>query len=356
MSLHSPRDGELPTTVAFRRIEQRPFEDAGRMSLTRNDLVFVRDADGVFTTRQMAARAVRRGSAVRIARGVYAPATGWAAEGSLGQYRLLIHSVVVTRRVDVVVSHWSAAAIHGLPRTGGWPQQVHVTQDARSTTRSRGIVVRHNRRLGPEDIVSVGGIPVTTVARTVLDLATITDFRSSVVAADGALYQHRIDRPIPGTTREELMDAWQRAHPFRGEVRAFNVVQFAASEAQTPLESVSRVTMSQIGCPAPTLQRAYFDDDGFIGECDFSWPELAAIGEADGRTKYLNFSKRSGKSIEQVFLEEKMREDRLRAVSRSFGRWDWETANDPQRLHAKLASIGIPMPPLRSSIVPSWVA
>ena len=103
-------------------------------------------------------------------------------------------------------------------------------------------------------------------------------------------------------------------------------------------------------------QRAYLDDDGFIGECDFSWPELAAIGEADGKTKYLDFSKRSGKPIEQVFLEEKMREDRLRAVSRSFGRWGWETANDPRRLHAKLASIGIPLPPLRSSIVPSWVA
>ena len=61
--------------------------------------------------------------------------------------------------------------------------------------------------------------------------------------------------------------------------------------------------MSQIGCPTPTLQRAYFDDDGFIGECDFSWPELAAIGEADGKNKYLDFSKRSGKSIEQVLID-----------------------------------------------------
>ena len=322
------------------------------MTITADDLVFARDADGVFITRQMAIRAVSRGTAIRIAPGVYAPASRWAAVPSLDQHRLLVYAVVSTRRVDVVVSHWSAAALHGLPRLGRWPDRVHVTQDASSTSRSRGIVIRHNRRLLPEDIVVIDGIATTSIARTILDIAAISDFRAGVVVADGALYRHRIDRPVAWTTTEQLSDAWERAHPFRGEVRASEVMAFGVTGAQTPLESVSRVTMREIGCPPPTLQHAYFDDDGFIGESDFSWLDLGGIAEADGKNKYLDAAMRSGRSVEQVLFDEKVREDRLRTASRFFGRWGWETAIDPRRLHARLSRMGLPLPPLRRVTVP----
>lgn len=255
--------------------------------------------------------------------------------------------------MQVVASHWSAAALHGLPKIGPWPERGHVTQDVDSTTRSRGLVIRHNRRLAPEDIVIIDGIPVTSIALTVLDISTIADFRSAVVAVDGALFRHRTDRPHPWLTAAELADAWEHAHPFRGEIRARTAMEFGVTGAQTPLESVSRVTMHQIGCPPPTLQHPYFDGDGFIGECDFSWLPVGSVGESDGKSKYLDASKRSGRSVEQVLLDEKVREDRLRAVVRSFGRWDWATAIDPRRLHAKLTGMGIPLPPLRGTSGPA---
>jgi len=101
--------------------------------------------------------------------------------------------------------------------------------------------------------------------------------------------------------------------------------------------------MRRIGCPRPVLQAPHADADGHIGDTDFHWPEFNAVGEADGKSKYLDPDLRGGRSVAQVHLDEKVREDRIRALPRAFARWDWNVGANPTVLRARLERIGLPM-------------
>jgi hypothetical protein len=120
------------------------------------------------------------------------------------------------------------------------------------------------------------------------------------------------------------------------------VIDFAETQAESPLESVSRVNMRAIGVPRPELQRSYSDAAGVIGAVDFAWEEFGLLGEADGDVKYLQARFRGDRTADQVVLDEKIREDRLRALSRRMARWRWATAIDPDALRRKLAAAGLP--------------
>jgi hypothetical protein len=67
------------------------------------------------------------------------------------------------------------------------------------------------------------------------------------------------------------------------------------------------------------------------------------VGEADGDRKYLDESYRSGRTVEQVMIDEKVREDRLRALPLGVSRWRWKTAINPAALRAQLSAAGLPM-------------
>jgi very-short-patch-repair endonuclease len=124
---------------------------------------------GVVTTAQLDALGVSRASVSiwakegrlhRLHRGVYAvghPAVTW--EG-----RCL---AAVLARPGSVASHKTAGWIYGLLRSR--PGTIHLTAPTRQ--RARRDFEVHFARLGPEDRVVVDGIPVTSPARTVLDLA-----------------------------------------------------------------------------------------------------------------------------------------------------------------------------------------
>jgi hypothetical protein len=98
-----------------------------------------------------------------------------------------------------------------------------------------------------------------------------------------------------------------------------------------------------IGCPRPLLQTPYYDRAGFIGEADFDWPDYGTVGEADGDIKYLDPGFRNGRTAEQVVLDEKIREDRFRALPRTVSRWRWAIAIRPERLRERLMTAGLPM-------------
>lgn len=298
-------------------------------------------------TRQQHARAALRGEEQRVSRGAYVTSALWAESDLRARYLLRVRAVGETRQFRPVLSHWSAAAIHGLPIIGDWPEAVHITVGPTSGGRSRGGVVKHSLDLRDDEVVDVDDQLVTSVARTVVDLAVVASFRGAVVLADHCLHVDRFDRMQPLLSRDELANQIARRMPFRGHARARAVERFATAKADSPLESVSRVTMHEIGCPPPQLQTPFHDAEGFIAETDFYWEEVGLIGEADGDQKYLDAAKRSGRTIDQVKLDEKVREDRLRALPRGVTRWRWATAISPVALHRHLSGAGIVLPRLR---------
>jgi hypothetical protein len=97
------------------------------------------------------------------------------------------------------------------------------------------------------------------------------------------------------------------------------------------------------GLPAPRLQTRFSDTAGLIGYVDFWWPEWGLIGEFDGRGKYLREDLRNGKTTAEVVVDEKVREDRLRAATGArVARWGWDVARSPRLLAAALLRAGLP--------------
>jgi hypothetical protein len=313
------------------------------MATPHDPLIFVRDIQDPEDSRQRHARATIGGLETRVAHGVYVADPDWARLDALSRYLLVIRAIAETRRNRPVISHLSAAALHGLPIVGDWPATVHVTQAPTATLRSRSGITRHSLPLADGDVVEVRGMLVTSVARTVLDLAVTMSFSGAIIAADAALKVDPSDRFPPLVTMQELFAAWSSRLPFRGYARAREVVGFAVTGAETPIESISRVSMRAIGCPVPVLQQPFYDAAGFIARTDFSFPQHGVVGEADGDSKYLDASKRSGRSVKQVLLDEKIREDRLRALPKRMARWRWSVGMNPAALRTRLQAVGLPM-------------
>lgn len=310
---------------------------------TDQELRYARDMHDSFGSRQDLARAVKSGHAHRVSRGVYVSTEGWKALDDRDQYLTLIRAVATTRGFRPVLSHWSAAAIHGLPVIGEWPQTVHTIVGRTVGGRSRNRVVKHSLRVEDIDVVGVGDLLVTSVARTILDMTALASPLVAVTMADRALHVDRRGRVDPMATKAELFAAWERSLPARAHARTKRVIDFSTHLADSPLESVSRVNMRIIGCPPPELQSRFYDYRGLIGETDFNWPSHELVGEGDGDAKYLDEVYRNGRTAEQVFHDERIRENRLRALKLDVTRWGWSTAIRPAALRAHLQDAGLPI-------------
>jgi very-short-patch-repair endonuclease len=111
-------------------------------------------------SRHAISRAAAQGRLVRIHRGVYA--VGHANLTALGSHL----AAVMACRPNAFLSHGSAAWLWGLLRR---PGPIHVTS---TTRRHRKDTLRvHHAALNEEDRAASEGIPVTSVARTLLDMA-----------------------------------------------------------------------------------------------------------------------------------------------------------------------------------------
>jgi very-short-patch-repair endonuclease/uncharacterized protein YdbL (DUF1318 family) len=205
----------------------------------------------------------------------------WAADGAddfeLGRRDHVVRcAAAAVARPDHVASARSAAIMHGLPvfRTPGAP--VMTARVRRTEGVDGGLLVRR-ATLRPVDETEWFGVPVTTLARTVVDLAR-NDRYDGVMAADAALRDGL-------TTREELRAALWRCTGWPGVRTARMIVDFADPLAESALESLVRLSLHASNLPAPELQAA-------IGagrrtyRVDFLWRRQRLVLEADGRLKY----------------------------------------------------------------------
>jgi predicted transcriptional regulator of viral defense system len=80
-----------------------------------------------------------------------------------------LHVASLQAGPEAVISHDSALALYGLSDL--LPDQVHVTIP-RTASRRRPRLRLHTNRLEPEDVTRYEGLPVTTVMRTLVDVAT----------------------------------------------------------------------------------------------------------------------------------------------------------------------------------------
>jgi hypothetical protein len=258
------------------------------------------------------ARAVRSGRVIRLRR-------DWYTAGPGTRDPTLCAVAAAKSCSGSVISHRSAALMHGLPLLLSPPDRPDLTVQPGCTGDVQDALL-HRARMRPQDIVEIGGRPVTSIARTVVDLARATSVAAGVVTADAALHRNLIG---PANLAEVL--AACRNWP--GIRRARTAVQLADARAESPLESYSRLVIVRLGLPMPDLQSCIYVDGRLAGRLDFYWDEFGVAGEADGRSKY---------DTRPVLVAEKDRQEAMEDPGIVFARWGWLDARRPVLLQRRL--------------------
>ena len=220
---------------------------------------------------------VRRGSLVVVRRGVYGYAGVVSQARALRAGDCLLQTAAALAAIGpgAVASHHTAAVLHGVDLLGRGPAYVTTTRSSSLTSRSAkpGMLV-HYAGLPAGHVTQQKGVPVTTVARTVIDLARTSSFRAGVVTADNALHRGR-------TTKDELSAVLADCRRWRGIRAAAAVVEFADRKSESALESVARVVFRDLGLPPPELQVWLGRDEDAV-RVDFLWRRYRTVVEVDG--------------------------------------------------------------------------
>ena len=157
----------------------------------------------------------------------------------------LLEATAAQSSSDLVVSHASAAVLHGLPIGNDQLDRVHLTQDRHGQGRIRRYVHVHGAPLGADEVIEVEGFRVTSLSRTVLDLACALRPLLAVPIGDAALRA--------GMTTDELAQRLGSSRTDRhGIARARRTATLLDPRSESPGESMSRVVFAEHRVPLPT--------------------------------------------------------------------------------------------------------
>jgi len=237
-------------------------------------------------------------------------------------HRLRLAALLATYPESVAAGH-SAALVHELP-TFELPEFAVATR-TRGAWRGGEAGRLRVAPLPAHHVTVVDGVPVMSVARTVVDIARSASRRSTVVTGDAALRR--------GLRRTDLVSVLDECAEWSDVGKARLAIGFMDPRAESALESLSRVVIDERDLPSPELQ-VEINVAGRTYRVDFLWREARLIGEADGRVKY---SGDASRTPEQVAWEEKLREDVLRDAGYQFVRWTYgQLLNDTDALMARI--------------------
>lgn len=175
-------------------------------------------------------------------------------------------------RRRAIIAGLSASALHG----ARWvdiaaPLEVlHTNRNPLPGLRVRG------GRIEDDEVALLDGIPVTTPARTALDLACWYPTAEAVAAIDALL--QATDMKVV-----EIERLVQRYPSRRGIRRARNAVDLVDGGAQSPKETWLRLLLVQAGLPPPQTQIAIKNEFGdVIAWLDMGWEATKVAVEYDG--------------------------------------------------------------------------
>lgn len=227
-----------------------------------------------------------------------------------------------------VVSHHTAAVLMGLqgvPRTG----VVHVTRSAKAAPRK--LLVPHRAVLGPDDVVDLGGLLVTSPRRTLADVVPRLDPMTGLAVLDSALHTGL-------ASDSDLVAAHATAERFAGHPITARVWAMADGRAASPLESRVRWRCVDRGVFPVELQRVVLGRHGeLVARADFSfdWDQLhqalgvplppgplrrlPLLGEADGRRYHPDLDD----ELEDAFIWDRRRQNAVTSLGFCVVRFTW---------------------------------
>ena len=262
------------------------------------------------------ARRVRKGHLHRVHNGVYA--VGHPALTLDGRFA----AAVLAGGRGANLSHWAAAALAGLVR---WDDDraIDITVRGSGSRRRAGIRFHRARALDPRDTTRIRGIPATTPARALLEIAP-------------QLSDRRLKRLVRQAQAEQLANVRQiaetlgRANGHRATGRLAALVADGPAPTRSAHEDIVLDLILRAGFERPHVNERY-SATTYIP--DFRWPAQRLILEVDSPWH-------DGRLAHELDAE---RQAELEAAGERILRTTLEQAtHSPRRLAARLIAAGAP--------------
>lgn len=210
---------------------------------------------------------------------------------------------------DAILSHRSAAALWGI--RDHYRGLVDVTSPSR--TRSRGAIRAHHVALLPDEATIEDGIPVTTVTRTIFDLAA-----DSPNAVEPALRQSEYLRLHDRLSLPDYLDRHPRHRGNRAIRAALGRLEETTGHSRSTMEERFIRFLDRHRLPRPNLNVwLRIGPDRFQVDC--LWPAQHLIAELDSWSAH---------GTRSAFREDKARDRKLLAAGYSTTRIAWSHLDD----------------------------
>jgi very-short-patch-repair endonuclease len=206
-----------------------------------------------------------------------------------------------------VLSHRSAAALHGIRPDNR--ATTDITLSSKSARPRAGIHVHKSSTLTAADVTTVDGIPCTSVARTLLDMAEEVGERGVEKAIDQAEVLRIFDR-------RAVDDVLSRATGRRGAGRLVRVLAKYGGPTLTDeeLEELFLALCRRASLPSPAVNEWVVLEDGIAYKADFLWRAERLIVETDGWGSH---------RTRRAFEHDRRRDRRLRLAAWDVIRFTW---------------------------------
>lgn len=191
------------------------------------------------------------------------------------------------------LSGYSAGALFDCVRWDG--RLPEVTVAGPGTRVHRGIRVHRSESLEARDIVHRHGIPVSSPARTLVDLASTLDERALRRAARQAQSLRLVEL-------SELIEVMQRLGPRRGTRRLTRIIASGPAPTRSELEDVVLDLILDGGLARPEINVGILLG-GRLVVPDFRWPREQLVVEADGAAWHEHKLAREEDAERQALLE-----------------------------------------------------
>lgn len=246
----------------------------------------------------------------RIHQGVYA-----VGHGLLSQKGHLMAAVLACGP-GAVLSHRSAAHLHEILDDSR--NRVDVIAPNRRGRSPRGIQAHRDGMVTPTDRVMIDGIPCTSLARTLLDIAATELPRTLRYAVTQAEVEEVFDLT-------EVVELLKRSRGRRGVARLRLAIEHhdpQEQEARLELEKKLLRLIKRAGL-RPEVN-GHLLVDGISMMPDFMWRDAGLIVEADSRRVH---------GTATAFEKDRLRDQRLAAAGWTVIRVTWhQVTNEPERL------------------------
>jgi Protein of unknown function (DUF559) len=247
----------------------------------------------------------------------------YRVEGAPTGWRQSLEALARWAGRGAALSHRTAAALHGLKGFAEGPFEVSLIRSARSP---QGVTVHRVDGFVPSDLASVHDLQVTSVTRTLADLAARTAAPELRDAMDQALREK-------STTLAMLARALKRSkwRPGVGDLRhLLNEFEGAGGPTESELEAEVLGLLDSIGLPRPRIQRPVRSGDKGL-RLDLCFDAEKVVIEADGYAYH--------SSIER-FEDDRQRNNILMLSGFRVLHWTWAALQDrPEELLNELLAL-----------------